>query len=43
MKKKSLSLILATVMLAEILTGCGSSESGDSAGASADKGTADTC
>lgn len=42
MKKKGLSLILATAMLAGILTGCGSSESGDSAGASADKGTADT-
>lgn len=42
MKKKGLSFILATAMLAGILTGCGSSGSGDSAGASADKGTADT-
>lgn len=42
MKKKGLSLILATAMLAGILTGCGSSGSGDSAGASADNGTADT-
>ena len=42
MKKKGLSLILATAMLTGILTGCGSSGSGDSAGASADKGTADT-
>ena len=38
MKKRALSLILATAMVAGILTGCGSSGSGDSTSASAGTG-----
>ena len=38
MKKRALSIILASTMVAGILAGCGNSSSGDSASASADTG-----